>query len=98
MKQGKREIDLYALLYKIYMILSLISMFTTIILFIIYYFTGFKAQVTVSHLFLLAILLLTCFYFRLNALHYHRILVSMGYRVIPKEWLKKLGKVVFNEK
>ncbi|MDH6365217.1 glucan phosphoethanolaminetransferase (alkaline phosphatase superfamily) [Enterococcus sp. PF1-24] len=68
--------ELYYFLFWLYLGASIFCFLMTVILLIIYYLTGFSDSLNVGSLFLLMVFFLGAFYFRINALHYHRILIE----------------------
>lgn len=67
---------LYYYLFWIYLGASIFSFLMAVILLVIFYLTGYRESVSLFNLFFLLILLLCAFYFRMNAMHYHRILIE----------------------
>ena len=66
----------YTWLYWGYWFASLVLLVVAGVLVVRYYCTAFQEKVTISHLFLVVIILLVSLFLRLNALHYHRLLVE----------------------
>lgn len=77
MKQTQEKINRYSYAYWGY----LLSSFMTFVAFLISlwasYLTEFQEMVTISHLFLLLFLLGITAYLRINALHYHKLILQL---------------------
>lgn len=67
---------LYYYLFWIYLGMSIFCFLIAVILLVIFYLTGYRESVSLFNLFFLLILFLGAFYFRINAMHYHRILIE----------------------
>lgn len=67
---------LYYYLFWIYLAASVFCSLMVMVLLVIYYLTGFSESVNLFNLFLLLILMLGAIYFRISAMHFHRILIE----------------------
>ncbi|MEO1772692.1 hypothetical protein [Candidatus Enterococcus ferrettii] len=77
MKTIQEKIDWYIFLFWVYWIFSLLAAIGVVVCGIIAYLTKFQEVVTVSQLFLLVLTLLMALYLRINALHYHKIVLQL---------------------
>lgn len=68
--------ELYYYLFWLYLGASVFCSLMTIILLVIYYLTGFSESVNLFNLFFVLVLFLGAIFFRVNAMHYHRILIE----------------------
>lgn len=82
MKTIQEKIEFYTFLYWVYWLFSLLVVVGVIALGVMAYVTKFQEVVTVSQLFLLVLMMLFALYLRMNALHYHRLVVHLSY--LPK--------------
>lgn len=73
--KGKRNIQAYVWLHRAYFIASLLALALSLVQGAAYYFTGLQSTVTVFDLFFVGLLLLLALYLRINALHYHQLMV-----------------------
>lgn len=77
MQKIQEKIEFYTFLYRIYWIFSMLLLLGVMGLVFIAYITKFRETVTVSQLFLLIWLMLFVLFLRLNALHYHRVVLEL---------------------
>ena len=77
MQKIQDKIEFYTFCYRVYWISSLFTLLGVFGLGVLAYVTKFKEVVTDSQLFLLVLTMLFALYLRINALHYHRLVVQL---------------------
>lgn len=75
--QRRKQINWYKWLHRSYFIASVLLVSISLILSIRYFLTPLQDTVTAFDLFLVVLLVLLALYFRINALHYHQLVVRL---------------------
>lgn len=77
MKNKQEKLTRYTYAYWAYLLGSFVTLVAFLILMWASYLTEFQEMVTISHLFLLVLLLGITAYLRMNALHYQQLIVRL---------------------
>ena len=87
-----KTIKKFKILYLIYMVLSILLAISSFIWILLLYLLGWKDTVTLFDLFMVAILVMTTFYMRINAFHYQNLHAQVHKPTLRKNEMKQERK------